>query len=83
MSGRKGRAAVSCPLCGHLDFLCHELDPEGRVCRGLVEALQEGRISAREFAERVVREFGPDRVAEALSALAKALGGEGRGGQEG
>jgi len=73
MSERK-EEAPSCPLCDHLDGLCEVLDPEGHTCRELLEALRDGRISAREFADRLVREYGPDRLARALKALADKLG---------
>jgi len=68
------KARPKCVLCDHLDLLCRELDGEGgSFCQNLLEKLEEGSISAREFADELVRRYGVDKISKALKALAEKV----------
>ena len=73
MSGERSRAKEDeCPLCPLMERFC-ELLGDGE-CLRLLDGLREGRVSAEEFARRVVNKHGAERVNWALREARKALG---------
>ena len=67
-----GRKDSECPLCPLMERFCELLGDE--ECRRMLDGLREGRISAEEFARRMINKHGSERVDRALREAREALG---------